>query len=99
MDELKSDELIDRVSAGTGVVMGVSMLKFFIPLFLVTLIFSTLTLLLSVHSITYVETTATIVDIKYNEEDDEYYPVYEFEVNGEKVRAEFTMSTEKEEMF
>ncbi|MBQ6547082.1 MAG: hypothetical protein IJL74_03685 [Bacilli bacterium] len=40
-----------------------------------------------IRSITYVETTATIVDITYNSDTNIYTPIYEFDYNGQKVRA------------
>ena len=37
-----------------------------------------------IHGINFIETTATIVDVKQNGHSDTYYPIYEFEVEGKK---------------
>ena len=42
----------------------------------------------AIHCLTYVETTATIVDAKYDSSMECYVPIYEFKYNDEIVRAD-----------
>lgn len=42
----------------------------------------------SIRERKFVEVTSTIVDIKYDEEDDMYLPTYEFKVDDETVQVE-----------
>lgn len=42
----------------------------------------------SIYDMKYVETTATVVDVRYDRETKNYYPIYEYNYNGKTVRVE-----------
>ena len=50
----------------------------------------------AIHYLKYVETEAKIVDVKYDKESEWYTPVYEYNFNGEIVRADGIGSSNKD---
>ena len=84
---MEREELVGRISGGAVFSILIPELVASIIGFLVGLILFIFNLLFTISSINYVETTAKIVDVYYDSEMDTYKPVYEFEHNGEIVRA------------
>ena len=52
----------------------------------------------AIDDITYIETTAVVVDVRYNENSETYYPIYEYEFNGQTVRAEGFPTLDREDI-
>ena len=77
---------------GTGMVVEaaefIPQLISSIVIFVFGLVFLLINTASAIRYLNYVETEAKIVDVKYNKEVEKYYPVYEYDFNGEMVRVD-----------
>lgn len=81
------------VHKATVLMLLPTVIAFSIP-FLIFLFLTIISLVSFIKSTTYVETTATIVDIK--QKGDGFVGIYEFDYNGSKVRVEGLTETNKD---
>ncbi len=87
---MEKEEVIGKISSGAVLSLFIPQLICSIIGFLIGLFMFIINLLFTISCLTYVETTATIVDIYYDRELESYIPVYEYDFNGETVRANGT---------
>ena len=59
--------------------------------------FFLLVVIISLFHLSYIETEATIVEVKYEEEEKEYVPVYEFQYKGRTVKVDGVGWSDKKE--
>lgn len=76
----------EKVASGVGIAFLTPKLISAIVMFLLGLSMILVAVFSSFHYFTYIETTATIVDQKYDEEFERYIPIFEYDVNGKTVR-------------
>lgn len=59
-----------------------------IPVFLLGLFMLFINIMSLIHNMTYIETTAKVVDTRYDSDSNCYVPIYEYTFNNEKVTAD-----------
>lgn len=95
---MDKEEVTKKVAVGVGTALMTPKIIGLIIAFLLGLFMTIVNVIGVVHLITYKDATATVVDIEYNREANVYEPVYEYNYNGQIVRANGFPTTDKNEI-
>lgn len=95
---MNNEELAKKVSIGVGAAIITPQIIKLTIVFLIGILITMVNLISAVHMMTYKETTATIVDVKYDKEEDVYKPVYEYNYNGQIVKVDGFPTTKRNDI-
>ncbi len=95
---MDNEEVVKKVAVGVGATLMTPKIIGLIIAFLIGVLMTVANLVSAVHLITYKDATATVVDIEYNREINVYKPVYEYNYNGQIVRANGFPTTNSNEI-
>ena len=85
---MEEKNVISRVAGGSFVLVFALQAIAAVTTFLIGLFIFIINIAFIFTSINYVETTATIVEVHYDQNKEAYVPTYEFVYNGETVRVD-----------
>lgn len=84
---MNNEKKINNIAVGAVSIISIFKIISLIITFLIGLFIIFVTTISVIHSITYIETKAVIVDVQYNSKTNSFIPIYEYDYKGKKVQA------------